>query len=105
MPGIVLIALQDDTKLLTYGWNVRLARRDDEKMVTLSRGDMLICRGDLVYCGMEYSSVNILLHCYLDVTLEGASYVPNKVLLCSYLLHACRSCNEEFETPVARRLH
>jgi hypothetical protein len=105
LPGIVLIALQDNTRLATYGWNNRRALKEQEKIINLARGDMFICRGDMIHCGMDYDQPNIRLHCYLDVVQEGVSFVDNVTQLCRFQSFACRLCGEEFDTSAERRLH
>lgn len=52
----VLVALQDGTRFETRG-----------KTHRLSRGDVLLFRGDLLHAGAAYESENTRVHTYLDV--------------------------------------
>ena len=52
----VLVALQDNTRFET--------RR---KTHILSRGDVLVFRGDVVHAGAAYDTENTRMHTYLDV--------------------------------------
>ena len=68
MPGGLLLALQPDTKLYTYGgWNRTVADEREEKRIDLDVGDVLLFRGDFVHAGADYDEDNIRIHCYIDV--------------------------------------
>ncbi|EGZ04457.1 hypothetical protein PHYSODRAFT_308249 [Phytophthora sojae] len=106
LPAFVLIALQNGTRLATYGWNNRRPRKETEKIVSLNKGDLVICRGDLAHRGVSYDCVNIRLHCYLDVDLPGVSYRYNMTQLCRFQMYACRTCSvATFDMKSARREH
>ncbi|TYZ68479.1 hypothetical protein PybrP1_007055 [[Pythium] brassicae (nom. inval.)] len=105
LPGIVLVALEDDMELATYGWINCHPLKDVENIVELQKGDMLICRGDLVNCGMKYEKVNVRLHCYLDIESEGSSYVTNQTQLCRFASFARKQCYEDFDSENDRRAH
>ena len=72
MPLGVIIALEDNTKLMVQGLaplNKNLALRTRKKMgfaVNARKGDVLIFRGDLIHAGAAYTQRNIRLHCYID---------------------------------------
>jgi len=52
----VLVALEDGTRFETRA-----------KTHTLSRGDVLVFRGDLMHAGAAYDRENTRMHLYLDV--------------------------------------
>lgn len=52
----LLLALEDDTRFETL-----------EETVRLSRGDLLIFKGDLVHAGSWYDKENIRIHAYWDI--------------------------------------
>lgn len=67
IPLLCIIALQDNTTLEVWPRTHRLRRYPIlQRTITLSAGDALIFRGDLVHAGSAYSAENIRLHVYLD---------------------------------------
>ena len=66
LPGGCIIALEGETRVGHYGANRFRAVKDEEKIISLAPGDVLLFRADLIHCGMEYERTNIRMHCYLD---------------------------------------
>jgi hypothetical protein len=67
LPAGMIVSLQDDTRLLSYGWNKIAADREDEEIIVLQAGDIILFRGDLIHAGDAYQTTNIRIHAYLDV--------------------------------------
>lgn len=61
---LVLVALQDHTKLVVY------TSKGCSKIVWLMRGDVLIARGDCIHAGSSFDVLNIRLHWYFDYPLN-----------------------------------
>lgn len=103
LPCGVIVALQSDTKLATYGWNRLVAEKHEEKIHVMEAGDVIVFRGDTIHSGMEYDEVNIRLHCYLDV--EDEEYVENETQLIHFSTYRCPNCLEDFDNKNDRNSH
>lgn len=103
LPCGLLVCLQPGTKLATYGWNRLSAEQHEEKIVELEPGDVLVFRGDLIHCGMEYAEDNVRLHCYLDV--DGEEYIKNETQLMYFTSYTCPKCFEIFGDKIERNEH
>ena len=89
VPVNVLVALQDSTTLEVWPESHRLISsmvkseklgKDDcfsQTRLSLSRGDVLLFRGDLVHAGSAYDDNNVRLHCYMDMSVR----IPNRTWL------------------------
>ncbi|KAE8882129.1 hypothetical protein PF005_g27786 [Phytophthora fragariae] len=66
LPGSIVVATNDDTCIYAYGWNERLALRSNRKLLELSKGDIVLFRGDFILAPVGYDTNNICLHAYLD---------------------------------------
>ncbi|OWZ07248.1 hypothetical protein PHMEG_00020378 [Phytophthora megakarya] len=62
IPGSVMIAMQDNTFLYTFGWNHKVTLNSNRVLIELNKGDMILFRGDLVYKPVGYSHKNVCLH-------------------------------------------
>lgn len=103
LPCALMVCVHPRTRLATYGWNRLAAERHEEKIHELEPGDVLVFRGDLIHCGMEYNKENIRLHCYLDV--EGERYIENETQLMYFTSYNCPKCFEEFGNKLMRNEH
>ena len=65
------LALQDNTNLISYGWNCIVADEEEEEIISMKAGDVLLFRGDLVHAGAAYEDTNIRVHAYVDVNING----------------------------------
>ena len=75
-PLSVLLAIDSGTKL----YMKKCATDDDEILVRLNPGDILVFKGDTVHAGADYASPNIRMHMYLDV--PGIKRNSNTTHLC-----------------------
>ncbi|KAE8964759.1 hypothetical protein PF010_g30267 [Phytophthora fragariae] len=66
LPGSIVVATNDDTCFYAYGWNERFALRSNRKLLGLSKGDIVLFRGDFILAPVGYDTNNICLHAYLD---------------------------------------
>jgi hypothetical protein len=70
LPGVLLVATQDDTILYGYGWNRLVALRSNththKEMIRLNKVEMIMRRGDFIYATAGSESNNLVLHAYLD---------------------------------------
>lgn len=66
LPGAMVLALQNGTKLYEYGWNRLCAEESEENLIELDIGDLLLYRGDLIHADADYDAQNIRVHVYLD---------------------------------------
>jgi hypothetical protein len=67
VPLLFLLAVEDNTRLEVWPRSHRPRRYPImQTTVTLSAGDALIFRGDLVHAGSAYSDQNVRIHAYLD---------------------------------------
>jgi hypothetical protein len=66
LPGSMVVATEDDTCFYAYGWNERYALRSNRELLELSKGDIVLFRGDFILAPVGYDSTNICLHAYLD---------------------------------------
>ena len=74
---VMLIALQDGTKLETYPFDM-----DGEmEVVKLNAGDIFVFRGDLIHAGAEYTSPNYRIHFYIDSPTAPEQRIPGKPYL------------------------
>jgi hypothetical protein len=89
-PRGMLVALEDDTKLVLYPGSHRLWRSvNGEGPVTgtwrhtlrLDAGDVCFFRGDLLHAGASYTKQNVRMHAYLDSEL--APRMPGRTWLLS----------------------
>ena len=71
-PRSVLLALEDETKLIV--WDKDTAK---PKELMLKRGDCVLFNADVVHAGAAYDKPNTRLFCYLDA--EDAPRKPNQV--------------------------
>ena len=71
-PRSVLLALEDETKLIV--WDKDTAK---PKELMLKRGDCVVFNADVVHAGAAYDKPNTRLFCYLDA--EDAPRKPNQV--------------------------
>lgn len=72
-PLLFLFAIEDDTKLVVWPGSHKVVQgrgRTMEpifpKVLTLSAGDAVVFRSDLVHAGAEYETENLRIHCYID---------------------------------------
>ncbi|KAG1691048.1 hypothetical protein DVH05_027330 [Phytophthora capsici] len=68
IPGSAMIATQDNTFFYVFGWNHKVALKSNRVLVELSKGDMMLFRGDLVYKPVGYERKNICVHGYMEPT-------------------------------------
>lgn len=73
-PVGVIVALQDDTFVDVWPGSHRNAFRVERHKVTLSKGDVLVFRGDCVHAGSAFQHANTRLHCYVD---SGKTHLAN----------------------------
>lgn len=66
-PCGVIIALQNGTKLISFGR--RGSRRQRRQVTELAAGDVLIFHGDMVHAGAAYDDTNVRLHMYVDSSI------------------------------------
>ncbi|KAE9265245.1 hypothetical protein PR003_g32520 [Phytophthora rubi] len=66
LPGSIVVATNDDTCYYACGWNERFALRSNRKLLELSKGDVVLFRGDFILAPVGYDTNNICLHAYLD---------------------------------------
>jgi hypothetical protein len=66
VPGLLLVATQDDTVMYGFGWNRRVALRSNREMIHLNAGDLMMFRGDFMYGNAGYETNNLLVQAYLD---------------------------------------
>ena len=67
VPLLFLLAVEDNTRLEVWPRSHRPRRYPIlQKTVTLSAGDAVIFRGDLVHAGSAYSEQNVRIHAYID---------------------------------------
>lgn len=73
LPLLCLIAIEDETRLVVWPGSHKVVRGRgrtllplEPKMLTLSAGDALVFRADLVHAGAEYTTENLRIHCYID---------------------------------------
>lgn len=71
-PRSVLLALEDETKLIV--WDKDMAKPRD---LILKRGDCVVFDADVVHAGAAYDKPNTRLFCYLDA--KDAPRKPNQV--------------------------
>jgi len=76
-PLAILSALMDKTTL-----NVWLDGK--EEVAQLSKGDILIFRGDFIHAGSAYEEENVRMHCYLDSPFVPRA--PNRTHIIDELL-------------------
>ena len=79
---------------------VRLGQIDEDRLpekkcIHLTRGDVLIFRGDLIHAGAAYEIENVRLHCYLDPT--GTNRGSNQTF--PFNLFPCSSLKEHVSKP------
>jgi hypothetical protein len=74
LPGLLLVATQDDTVLYGYGWNSMVAFRTNAQTIVLNKGDMMLMRGDYMYSPAGYDTNNLVLHGYLDTEFYLREY-------------------------------
>lgn len=103
LPCGLIVSLQTGTKLATYGWNRLVAESHEEKIHTMNAGDIMIFRGDMIHCGMDYAATNIRMHCYLDVS--DTTYMQNQTQLVHFASYRCPSCLRMFNDKHERTAH
>jgi ectoine hydroxylase-related dioxygenase (phytanoyl-CoA dioxygenase family) len=89
-PRGMLVALEDDTRLVVYPGSHRLWSSVDGKgpvvgtwrhTLQLDAGDVCFFRGDLLHAGATYTKQNVRIHAYLDSEL--APRMPGRTWLLS----------------------
>ncbi|OWY97287.1 hypothetical protein PHMEG_00032230, partial [Phytophthora megakarya] len=71
--------------------------------VTLTTGEFLLFRGDLVHAGAEYKRMNIRLHCYIRV--RGIKQNPNSTEAVVFSSYMCEYCTMQCHSNLHRRNH
>ena len=125
MPGAMMLSLQEDTRLYTYGWQSQGVLTSDEKVLTLGVGDLLLFRGDLVHAGAEYTQQNTRVHVYLDIKgIKRSSDTTNLLRIIDAKsgtmalpsgkttrffdpsgMHECPMCGKTFSKPNSTQRH
>lgn len=66
-PVGVIVALQDETFVDVWPQShLSLKTKIERHKITLSKGDVLVFRGDCVHAGSAFAEANTRLHCYID---------------------------------------
>lgn len=80
IPLALIVALQDNTTLLTWNKSIKLNEKQNKKRkrneenifpipkttAILNKGDVLIFRADFIHAGSSYQEENIRIHSFLD---------------------------------------
>ena len=103
LPASAIIALDKPARLATYGYNRTRAMIEEEKIHMIPTNRLVIFRGDVIHCGMEYTEDNCRLHCYLDV--PGTKYEPNVTDIVYFDYTRCGSCGKTFLDNRERTKH
>ena len=104
VPGGVLVAIMDKTKLVVYPKSCAGAvRKETKTTVELKAGEFLIFRGDLVHSGASYDSDNYRVHCLLSV--KGVARFENTTSPVAFREHMCPWCTQMFDIPKDKHNH
>ncbi|KAE9051156.1 hypothetical protein PR001_g1718 [Phytophthora rubi] len=93
VPASVIVALMDDTQLHVYpgcfGATVEQSKR---RTLQLNAGEVIVFRGDLVHAGAKHTSLNVRLHCYIQV--KGIKQKPDSTEAVVFNTYMCNKCND-----------
>ncbi|GMF22955.1 unnamed protein product [Phytophthora lilii] len=73
LAGSILVATEDDTSFYGFGWGNQVALRSNCKLIEMSKGDILLYRGDFILAPVAYETSNLCLHAYLDTPFTERS--------------------------------
>ena len=103
LPGSAMICIHEPVSIATYGSGSYRPSMDNERILTIDPGDVLFFRGDLIHCGMAYTTTNIRIHCYLDRSGMESYYDTTEVL--RFEEYYCKKCNKAFLTTKEHKKH
>jgi hypothetical protein len=66
VPLAMLYAIEDNTWLKIWPFDTPYC------VLRLSKGDMVVFRGDMAHCGAEYKEINTRIHAYIDSNKQGS---------------------------------
>ena len=101
------IAVQEESTLRVWPFTIKRTITDGDRSwqnfymdVTVSAGDAILFRGDLVHSGFAYSHLNFRLHAYLEIQGREVSRAPNNELSFVHMpsfikCEGCRACAAE----------
>ncbi|OWY98277.1 hypothetical protein PHMEG_00030989 [Phytophthora megakarya] len=100
----VIVALMPNTHFVIYpGCFGTYVDRDKVARVTLTTGEFLLFRGELVHAGAEYKRMNIRLHCYVRV--RGIKQNPDSTEAVVFSSYMCVYCTMQCHSKLHRRNH
>ena len=111
MPRGLIVAMEANTVLHSYGWNHIVAEERNEHVVHLGKGDILLFRGDFIHARAEYKTCNTRVHGYLN--LPGTKRQRNstdRVPITNHVLLQPSSfarlyCERTYSSADSRRKH
>ncbi|TMW66637.1 hypothetical protein Poli38472_014613 [Pythium oligandrum] len=102
-PIVAMLAIMPDTKLRVFKKCFGFAHVEQETIIRLEVGEMLIFRGDLAHSGVGYGADNYRVQ--TTVLCEDHKNPENATFATPFITYECEFCHKSFFKDSARKRH